>query len=249
MLGKIAAATGLAAIVLVSAAYATVTITCGTSWDGPTKTLQKIIDARYGAGHVTVEWDYIGIHAGDIDPWFWVGNGFSAFMIREVAGNANRNVLCWYEENGTRPVFPGGGIVFDGPAGAGATTVIAFSKPMMKFGFLLEPNGNLGTINAPPGELFFTNRFYNDIGPNGTGALHAPWDGDEQALVFDVSANTAPNTWLVCFEDLDSGAMPGAPGASQTDNDYNDLVFEVTALGATPVKTLSFGALKESYRH
>lgn len=249
MIGKIAATVAFATVLLVPTAGATVTVSFGTSWDGPTRTLQRIIDTRYGPGRVSVGLDYIGERPADIDPWFWVGHGFTAFMIKEVAGNASRNRLCWYEENGTKPIFPGGGIVFDGPAGAGAETVIVFNKPMMRFGFLLQPNGGLGVVNAPPGELFFTNRFYNDIGPNGAGPLHAPWDGDEQALVFDVSAWSTPNTWLVCFEDLDSGAMPGAAGSSQTDNDYNDMVFEITALGATPVRTLSFGALKRSYRH
>jgi len=251
MLRKIAAAVTatIAAVTLVSAAGAAVTVVFGTSWDGPTQTLQKIIDARYGAGRINAVTDCREALAADVDPWFWVGDHFTAYMVQEVAGNSNRNTLCWYEENGTRPVFPGGGIVFDGPTGAGATTVIAFTKPMIKFGFLMDPNGPLGAVNAPQGELFFTNRFYNDIGPDGTGALHEPTDGDVQALVFDVSSCTAPNTWLVCFEDLDSGAMPGAPGASQTDNDFNDMVFEITALGATPVKTLSFGALKERYRH
>ena len=244
----VAAATA-AALVLASAAHAVVPVVFGTSWDGPANTLQKIVDMRYGAGHINVTTDYIGAHPGDLDPWFWVGDRFSAYMIKEVAGNATRNSLAWYEETGTRPSFPGGGIVFDGPMGAGWTTVIAFSRPMIKFGFMMDPNGSLGATNAPQGELFFTNRFYNDIGPSGAGALHAPTNGDVQVLVFDVSPWSAPNTWLVCFEDLDSGAMPGAPGSSQTDNDFNDMVFEVIALGATPVTTVSFGGLKERYRH
>jgi hypothetical protein len=248
MLRSIAAALAVALMAHGSAFAGVVPVVFGTSWDGPTKTLQTIVDARYGTGRVNVVADHMCAHPVDIDPWFWVDDHFTAYMIKEVAGNANRNVLCWYEENGVKPAFPGGGIVFSGPAGAGATTVIAFTRPT-RFGFMLEPNGSLGTVNAPPGECFFTNRFYNDLGPNGTGALHAPLDGDVQALVFDVSSCTAPNTWLVCFEDLDSGAMPGAAGSSQTDNDFNDMVFEVTALGATPVRTLSFGALKELYRH
>ncbi len=245
-------AVALAAVVTLVpalAAGAIVPVVFGTSWDGPTQTLQKIIDARYGAGHINVTTDFIGAHPGDIDPWFWVGDRFSAYMIKEVAGNATRNSLAWYEENGTRPAFPGGGIVFDGPMGTGASTVIAFSRPMVRFGFMMDPNGALGAANAPQGELFFTNRLLNDIGPNGTGALHPPLDGDVQALVFDVSPWATPNTWLVCFEDLDSGAMPGPPGAAQTDNDFNDMVFEVIALGATPVKALTFGALKDHYRH
>ena len=43
--------------------------------------------------------------------------------------------------------------------------------------------------------------------------------------------------------------MPGPPHVAQTDNDFNDLVFEVTALGATPTARMSIGALKALYRH
>jgi len=65
--------------------------------------------------------------------------------------------------------------------------------------------------------------------------------------VYDVSSYTQPNTWLVCFEDLDSGANPG-PCCSTTDNDFNDFVFEVTALGPTPNATMTFGGIKARYR-
>ena len=133
---RIAAAIVVAvALVPTLALGAVVPVVFGTSWDGPSQTLQKIIDARYGAGHINVTTDYIGAHPGDIDPWFWVGNQFTAYLIKEVAGNANRNVLCWYEENGVKPTFPGGGVVFDGPAGAGATAVIVFTKPTMPYHF------------------------------------------------------------------------------------------------------------------
>jgi hypothetical protein len=68
-----------------------------------------------------------------------------------------------------------------------------------------------------------------------------------QALVYDISPFKGDNTWLVCFEDLDSGANPGPVGQAQTDNDYNDFIFEVTAIGATPAQPLTFGALKGKY--
>ena len=70
-----------------------------------------------------------------------------------------------------------------------------------------------------------------------------------QALIYDISRITEPNTWLVCFEDLDSGANPGPIGQAQTDNDFNDFIFEVKAYGATPVQSLSFGGLKAKYVH
>jgi hypothetical protein len=237
-------------------AHAIVPVVFGTSWDGPGTSLQEILDARYGVGAIDVQNDRIGAHAGDIDPWFWVDQRFSALMIREVAGNADRNVVGWYlEAGGGRPVIDhnGDGIVFDGLDGTGATAYITFDQPNTKFGFYLDPDGPNGTINAPQPEVFFTNRYFNDRGPDGSGALHAPFDGDVQALVFDVTALVADRygdgqqTWLVCFEDLDSGAEPG-PCCSTTDNDFNDCIFEVTAFGATPAAPLSFGALKSLYR-
>jgi hypothetical protein len=229
---------------------APVPVVLGTSWDGPSAQLQGIIDNAYGPGMVNFQTDYIGAQDGDLDPWFWVGSQFSAYLVREIAGNANRNTLGWYVETGTRPVIDGinDGVVFDGPSGPGASAVIFLPAPMTRFGFYLNPNGPLGAINAPEPELFFTNRFYNDLGPDGSGAIHVPYDGDVQALVFDISDYMGPNTWLVCFEDVDSGANPG-PCCSTTDNDFNDFVFEVTAFGATPAQPVSFGALKTKYRN
>jgi hypothetical protein len=236
-------------------AHAIVPVVFGTSWDGPGTSLQEILDARYGAGAIDVATDHIGAHPGDIDPWFWVDQRFSALMIREVAGNADRNVVGWYLETGTRPIIDGvgDGIVFDGLDGSGATTYITFDRPNTKFGFYLDPNGPGGVTNAPQPEVFFTNRLYNDRGPDGSGAVHAPFDGDVQALVFDITSLVAERygdgqqTWLVCFEDLDYGATPG-PCCATTDNDFNDVIFEVTAFGATPAAPLSFGGLKARYR-
>ena len=220
----------------------------GQSWDGIP--LQTILDQRYGAARVSASLSYSGTHAGDPDPWFWVADGFSALLVREVAGNANRNILGWYAETdgAYRPTIDGvdDGVVFYGPDVAGAMAIVRFDRPHKKFGFYLNPNGTGDAINAPEPELFFTNRRYNDLGPNGT-AVHAPFDGDVQAIVYDVSNLTQPNTWLVCFEDLDSGAMPG-PCCATTDNDFNDFVFEVTALGPTLNGPLSLGALKVRYR-
>jgi uncharacterized protein DUF4114 len=245
----------LAALIGIAAAVparAGVAVDFGISWDGPSNSLQSIINARYGAGRIDVVHDYIGAKAADPDPFFWVDRGFSALLVREVAGNANRNLVGWYIEpaNGSPPVIDGvnDGVVFDGPSSAGATSIVSFPQPAQHFGFYLNPNGPLDATNAPEPEKFFTNRLFNDRGPDGKGALHAPFDGDVQAIVFDVSRFTHMNTWLVCFEDLDSGANPGPCGGSSTDNDFNDFVFEVTAISVTPVQPLSFGGLKIKYR-
>jgi len=233
-----------------AAAMSPVPVAMGASWDGPSHELQGIVDAYIGvAGAIDVHVDYEGGHAGDVDPWFWVGSGFPALMITEVAGNANSNMLGWYRENGLPPVIDGvdDGVVFTGPQGAGTGTVVNFPNGTTKFGFYLDTQR---TFTGPSGlqkEIFFTNRSWNDRGYHGAGATHAPFDGDVQALIFDVSRWKGPNTWLVCFEDLDAG-LPIEPCCNGTDDDYNDMVFEVTALGATPTQTLSFGALKAKYR-
>jgi len=215
--------------------------------------LQSIVDGLFGTGKIDVKTDYLGAKSGDPDPWFWLDNHFSALLVKEVAGNANYNQVGWYQDTGSFPVLLNDGLhdglVFDGPAGAGATAIVSFSRPMTRFGFYMNPNGPRGATNAPEPEKFYTNRNYNDAGPDGSGALHSPTDGDMQAVVYDISRFAGENTWLVCFEDLDSGANPGSAGQAQTDNDFNDFVFEVTAYGATPVQPLTFGALKARYAH
>jgi hypothetical protein len=244
----------LAVLISARPAAAIVPVVFGSSWDGPSNSLQAILDARYGAGAINVTTDYVGAHAGDPDPWFWVDNKFSALMVREVAGNADYNVLGWYLETGTKPVIDGygDGVVFSGPDGSGATAYITFDHALTKFGFYLEPHGSYSAPHAPT-QLFFTNRLYNDRGPMGSGAIHAPYDGDVQALVFDVTRfvkdqyGDGQQTWLVCYEDLDTGFNPG-PCCNGSDNDFNDMIFEVTAFGATPANHLTFGQLKVRYR-
>lgn len=244
-----------------NAANAQVPIIIGSSWDGAANSLQNILDAEYGPGAIDVLNDYIGANASDPDPFYWTDGGFSALIIREVAGNENSNVVGWYKETGVAPVIDGidDGVFFTGPANSSNPPVIVALSSVQNFGFYMNPNGPGSATNAPEPELFFTNRFYNDIGPNGSGALHVPLDGDVQALVYDISALRGPNTWLVCFEDLDAGsnispdccAVDGLtpPGGSgNTDDDYNDLVFEVTATGATPVQLVTFGGIKRLYR-
>jgi hypothetical protein len=229
-------------------AAAPVPVAFGTSWDGAGASLQTIVDQYLGvSGAIDVETDFLGAKPGDLDPWFWVGANISALLVTEIAGQASHNVLGWYLEEASAPVIDGvgDGIVFNGSDGNGAAAVVVFPNAQTKFGFYLDPNGSAGAPNAPQPEVFTTNRFWNDKGPSGT-ALHVPTDGDVQALIFDVSRWKGPNTWLVCFEDVDSGA-PVSPCCTGTDNDFNDLVFQVTALGATDNRVLSFGALKQRY--
>ena len=237
----------------VPAAHATspVPVSFGASWDGPSNELQRVVDAYIGGapGQVNVHTDFVGAHPADLDPWFWVDSSFPALMVTEIAGNRNTNELGWYKETFTRPVIDGvdDGVVFTGAEGGGSSAIITLPSAMSKFGFYLNTHLQVSTPAGTRTQVFFTNRFYNDPGPFGNGAIHAPFDGDVQALVFDVSQWKGPKHWLVCFEDLDSG-LPVQPCCTGTDDDYNDLVFEVTAFGATPTQTLTFGALKAKYR-
>lgn len=234
---------------LTTPAAAQVAVAFGTTWDGPGQSLQEIVDARYGAGAIDVTNDYIGAQSTDPATVIWNGEGFRNYLIEEVAGYANVNLLGWYIDNDAQPVIDGvdDGVVFSGPHGPGHTTEIAIGDGRHNFGFYLNPNGTGDSRNAPEPEMFFTNRYYNDRGPDGSGAIHAPFDGDVQALVFDVSAFTRPQTWLVCFEDFDSGPNPG-PCCATTDNDFNDLVFEVTVNGLLPVQPATFGQIKALFR-
>ena len=84
------------------------------------------------------------------------------------------------------------GVLFDGPSSSGTTAVFSFSHPMTHFGFYLDPNGPYGAPFAPQPEVFFTNRLFNDRGPDGAGALHPPTDGDVQALVYDGRVELIP---------------------------------------------------------
>ena len=231
----------LLTLVSATVAQAAVSVVMGPSWDGPANSLQAIVDALYGAGKIDVATDYLGAKPGDEDPWFWVDDQCPSLLLREVAGYANRNQVGWYEETGAVPVLVNDGVhdglVLTGAAVPGTTAFVAFAKPRTRFGFYLDRT-------SPQPVRFYTNRKLN-----ATSSVHAPYDGDVQALVYDVSRWTVPNTWLVCFEDLDSGPMPGPLGSAATDNDYNDLVFQVTAFGATPARLLTLGALKHLYAH
>ena len=195
------------------------------------------------------------------------------------------HVLGWYVEDGTAPGQPGdGGVLAFSSGRTRQDAIMTLPGMRTRFGFYLEAsesseaseddedghgNDEHGNGDHPrgPWKRYFTNRKLNDCGPEGQGAVHTPFDGDVQALVFDVSRWAGADTWLVCFEDRDSGAMPdreviGADSDDDdeehegddrrrcrvSDNDYDDVIIEVGAEGATPARSLTFGALKLLYR-
>ena len=238
------------------------------------RTLQELVDERYGQNRIDVTKDFIGARTGDIDPWFWVGDPGGAVRITVVRRNNDRDRVGWYEESGGQARIPDdGGVLFSGAVQSQEEAVVPLPGFRIRFGFYVEGSAGPGT----GAKLFFTNRKLNDCGPDGTGAVHAPLDGDVQALMYDVSRWAGPDTWLVCFEDHDTGGAlmaggdasyddrkktnpkcrrprdevvegPGSPGSWWLDSDYSDVVFEVKAEGATPARGITFGRLKLLYR-
>lgn len=228
---------------------APVSITIGTSWDNIS--LQEVLDAEYGPGAINVETEYEGYRAGDGDPAWWQDSGLTSLLVREIAGFASANRMGWYAEDlAGAPVIDGidDGVIFDGPVVAGSEVFLQFAQDT-RFGLYLNPNGSNSSYNAPEPEHFFTNRFYNDIGPDGSGAVHAPFDGDVQALIFNIThLRGGVPTYVVAWEDTDSGA-PITPSWSTTgtDNDYNDLVVEISAFSPVKTEASTWGELKSRF--
>lgn len=223
----------------------------GTSWDGVS--LQDVLDAEYGPGVINATTDYIGYNPGDPDPPYWEDMSVSGIIVREIAGYSPMNTLGWYEETFSAPVIDGidDGVIFVGPAGVGATETVNFPSGVTTFGFYLNPNGTGDAINAPEPELFFANRFHNDLGVSGGGAVHLPADGDVQCLVYNISAlRGGVPTFVLAWEDLDySGTISPASCGTCTDNDYQDLVVEVSAMSPVPTTPNSFGKVKSLFRN
>lgn len=226
-----------------------VAITLGTSWDNIS--LQEVLDAEYGPGAINVVTDYEGYLPGDGDPAWWQDRGLTSLLVREIAGFASANRLGWYVEDLVgAPVIDGigDGVIFDGPVVAGSEVLLEFPQDT-RFGLYLNPNGSSSSYNAPEPEHFFTNRFYNDIGPDGSGALHAPLDGDVQALIFNIShLRGGVPTYVVAWEDVDSGAtVTESWSTTGTDNDYNDLVVEISAFSPVKAESSTWGELKSRF--
>jgi len=243
---------------------------------GHSHELQDLVDHRYGKHRIKVLNDYIGARGGDTDPWCWTNGQVGALTIRLLRVGSHQDAVGWYLENGSQPILPeGGGMLFGERCRAGQEAAVWFKRGGASMGFYVDAEKKKGRRaddddDAPEAgnrERFYTNRLLNDAGPGGAGATHPPFDGDVQALVFDVSHLTGKPTWLVCFEDRDSGGRPTRTyrdaadeddpedepeemehGRRTADNDYFDVVFEVTTDTYTPVHPITFGALKLRYR-
>ncbi len=180
----------LAAPMTVAHAVSPVNVVFGNTWDPPSTRLQNIVDSYIGVpGAITVTTDYVGAHAGDLD--LVVLGRQQGLRAARLRGRRRREQPARLVHRGRGRILTvidvDDGLIFDGPNGPGSSVVVVFPNGAKKFGFWLNPNGPYSSLNAPEPEKFFTNRTYNDLGASGVGALHAPFDGDVQALVFDVS--------------------------------------------------------------
>jgi hypothetical protein len=221
-----------AALVALPASVAAFPVTWGTSWDGPGNDLQSLVDAYLGTNAINVALDYIGHDTSDPDPYYWRIGGFSSYMVREIAGNADSNVFGWYRRPaaGAQPVINGvdDGVIFPGPAGEGSTytlDLLALYGSPVQIGFYLAAPA----YSYAPSETFFSDRRYNDLGWGGV-ALHAPYDGDPQMLAYDLSSIRGYESYLLAWEDRDTGGLI----QYQTDNDFNDMIVEITPTPAIP---------------
>jgi hypothetical protein len=247
---RIAPVTLLALGLAVAPAAAEFQVTFGNSWDGIP--LQQILDDEYGVGALDAQTDSDGYLSGDADPPYWVDAGLNGVLIREIAGYASQNTLGWYREDLAGPPIIDDfddGVVFDGALAAGASESIVFPGGVTRFGFYLNPNGSGPSNNAPEPELFFTNRFYNDLGADGSGPPpHAPSDGDPQCLIYNVThLNQGVPTYVLAWEDLDYGGVLTDTVSGGTDNDFNDLVIEISADSPVPAVASSWGKVKALY--
>lgn len=222
-------------------------VTWGSSWDNVS--LQSILDDEFGAGVLDAAKDYEGFLPGDADPAYWEDDSIEGLIIREIAGNRNRNTMGWYAESlAGAPVLDGfqDGVVIEGALGLGESATVDLPSGLTRFGFYMNPNGPYDAgANAREPEVFYTNRFYNDLGPHGAAAAHAPLDGDPQCLIYNVThLYEGVPTFVLAWEDLDYGGVVG----SETDNDFNDLVVVVQAMSPVPNESMTWSSVKTLFR-
>jgi hypothetical protein len=183
--------------------------------------LQNLVDRKYGAGRIDVTRDFIGARAGDADPFCWTTGRTTAVRVAMLKRNPDENRVGWYMEGGGQAILSaGGGVLFSGSVRSGEEAWLPLSG-VRNFGFYIDgpvpvlhgPRIN-GPRPQPTPERFYTNRMLNDRGPDGSGAVHPPFDGDLQALIFDVSQWVGADAWLVCFEDHDTAATSASSTAT-----------------------------------
>ena len=242
------------ALLLVTALPATATspvpVTIGRSRDGVLWDLQRVVDKAFGPGRIDVRTGYIGARAGDPDPWIWSTVPGKTIVMTLIAKKHPNGTLGWYCEQGGVPSLHGAGdgIVLERSRLRATPTTLKLPPTVRQFGFYVEREPGSTFIDGDgAANVYFSNRLYNDVGAHGAGALHAPYDGDVQMLVYDISRLMGPDTWLVAVEYSDTGDPVGTQDG-QSDNDFSDFVFTISGVGVTPTQSTTFGRLKALFR-
>lgn len=229
-------------------AIAPVPVVIGSSRDGALHDLQRKVDKLVGRGRIDVRTDFIGAHPGDPDPFAWDNTGSRVLAVQLVDRKSSHGTIGWYDESAGRAVIDGigDGIVLDNWRQRGARGIVRVPSYVTRFGFYIDYDGD--DSGGDSGHYrYFSNRRFNDVGPRGRGAEHAPYDGDVQMLVYDVSPWLGSGTWLVACEYSDSGCPVGFDNG-ESDNDFADIVFTVSSLLTTPAQSTTFAQIKALYR-
>lgn len=220
----------------------------GSSREGALYDLQKKLDRYVGAGRIQARTDYVGARPGDPDPWVWLNPG-KPMLLTLLDRKSAPARIGWYAEGCGVPLLNGAtsAVVFDQNPMRGDPKTFRVPSSTRCFGFFVAMDDAGASARSADGFTTFTNRMWNSPGPGGTGAMHEPYDGDIQMLVYDISRWAGPQTWLVACEASDSGARIGH-GPDDSDNDFTDYLFTVTGVGITPTKGVTFGELKSRFR-
>ena len=235
---------------LPAVAVSPVTVTIGPSRDGVLHDLQRVVDGYFGPGRIDVRTGYIGARAGDPDPWMWSTVPGKSVLLTLLEKKHQSGTIGWYGEQGSVPLLDGldDGLVLERSRLRATPISLRMPTPVRRFGFYVarEPGG-AGIDGDPDAYTFFSNRVLNVANSSTTKASHAPWDGNVQMLVYDLSRLVAPDTWLVACEYSNTGRAIGVDDG-ESDNDYSDILFIVSGVGVTPTQTSTFGRLKALYR-
>lgn len=243
------AAFALLLVAMPASALGPLSVVMGPSRDGSLNNLQQKVDRLIGPGRVDVRTDYIGGHPGDSDPFFWTNTGLGTVTLTLVDRKSPHGVIGWYDESSGIPVLRGtlAGVLLEDWRARGTQVSVRIPSGVARFGFYVFHQGGDDPGDQGRSVRYYSDRAFNDPGPFGSGAIHAPAGGDVQMLVYDLSPWWGPNSWLVACEYSDSGC-PVGQGPGESDNDFADVVFTVTGAGATPTEGRSFGQLKSLYR-
>lgn len=239
----------LALLTLAQSALAAspIPVIVGPSRDGSLNDLQKKLDRFVGAGRLNARTDYVGARTGDPDPWFWM-NSSRPMVVTLIDRKSPQAKIGWYSDGGIP--LQGGvtGVIFEKAVQRGDVRAVRLPSDVKRFGFFINlttpGRGGYGPVREV---ISYSNRLWNSPGPDGTGARHAPYDGDVQMLVYDITRWVGPQTWLIACETSDTGSNIGQ-GPEDSDNDFSDFLFTVSGVGTTPTSNTTFGRLKSRFR-